>query len=76
MTFTVTAVSMVMLSNAFQRTINDRYMHEQDKSGSIDLYILHYLDVPYLISSTIWRYRSKNTVIGSKYEIHSTKKDN
>ena len=35
-----------------------------------------YLDIPYLLSSVLWKYRSKYSVISSKYEIHSTKKTN
>ena len=75
-TFILTTAAMVMLGYAMERAINDRYAHEQDKVGSIDLYISLYLDVPHLIGSTLWKYRSKNTVISNKYEIHATKKTN
>ena len=75
-TFSLTTVAMVMLGYAMERAINDRYVHEQDNIGSIDLYISLYLDVPHLIGSTIWKYRSKNAVISNRYEIHATKKTN
>ena len=72
----ITTISQITLCYTIERTLNDRYQLEQEKVGSVDLYIMLYLDVPYLMSSVLWKYRSKYSVISSKYEIHSTKKTN
>ena len=74
--FAITTISQITLCYTIERTLNDRYQLEQEKVGSVDLYIMLYLDVPYLMSSVLWKYRSKYSVISSKYEIHSTKKTN